>query len=109
MKDRTKIEEKLRKELERNILLPEEEKSFWLSKTSSLPEEILLNVLKSIESKNKITDEYTLEALRKDPDKKILNEFKSQISKIKRDAVIIEERTEKSGMEDDFDQILQDI
>lgn len=109
MTDRKSLEEKLKKNIKRCLLLSKEDKSFWLDHLSILPETVLENVNKLIEEKNKIMDKYLDAAFKNDPNHKYLNELKSKIKKIKEKAFAIEEGTSKEKAEMEMQKQMENL
>ena len=108
-KSRKKLEKNLRESLVRCLLLPEEEKKFWLGQVAVMPDSLLLNVFDAVETKNLIMDCYTKEALKKDPDHKFLAALDEKIKQIKKGALMLEERAEIIDMDADLKKKLKNI
>ena len=109
MKNRKKFEEKLKASLVRCLLLAEEEKFFWLGQITTLPDSLMKDVFDAVEAKNLMMDEYKKEALRHDPDHKLLIELKTKINQIKKGALQLEEKAMNPHAEADLKQQLKNI
>lgn len=94
LKKRQQQEQKLQKSLQRCLLLQETEKNFWLQQIPKLPDSMLVEIYTTVESKNFIMDSYTREALKKDPDNKLLAELEQKISQIKKESLALEENAQ---------------
>ena len=68
-----KLLQKLKWELEKCLLIEKTERDFWLKNLGDLPMETAVNVLASLESKNKQFEDYVMTVLANDTDQKYLN------------------------------------
>ncbi|HLG25763.1 MAG TPA: hypothetical protein VI588_03160 [Candidatus Gracilibacteria bacterium] len=106
---REEKEKKLKEALARCIILDPEDRDFWLSHASMLPDVVLDNVTKIIEEKNGVVDEYVMTALQNDPDHKYLTDLKMRIKKIKEKAFSMDEKKEQGKAEEDLSKLLEDL
>lgn len=95
--------------MSRCILLPEEDKKFWIDHAASLPNALLDTVIKILEQMNKQVDEYLEAALADDPNHKFLSELKEKIKRIKEKAFSMEEGEEKEDAEDILKKQLENL
>ena len=96
-------------ELQKSLLLDEEIKQFWINKADSLPKELLHNLIGVVKSKNDKIDEYIRAALANDPDHEILNELKSTIGKVKKEALGLEEKSQEINPEKQMEEQLKNL
>ena len=109
MKNRKKLEEKLRASLVRCLLLPEVEKKYWLGQIATLPDVLMKDVFDAVEAKNLMMDEYKKEALKHDPDHQLLIELETKIKQVKKGALQLEEKAMNPDAEADLEQQLKNI
>lgn len=109
MADRDKKEKLLNEEMTRCILLPEDEKTFWIENIALLPYPMLEEVLRVVQEKNATVDRYIEAVLAEDKDQKYLSELKAKIKKMKAEAFEIEEKSEEKEIEETLEQQLEDL
>lgn len=109
MSNRKQKERLLKEEIERCILLPPEEKNFWLESAETLPDPMLDEVIRVVQEKNVVVDQYVEAALAEDKDRKYLSELKAKIKKMKAEAFEIEEKNEGENVEEILEQQLDDL
>jgi hypothetical protein len=100
MANREQKEQKLREAVKRSILLSPEDKKFWIDHAAMLPNPVLDDVYKLIQSKNEVVDNYLMAALEKDKEHKYLLELKQKIQNIKQKAFEMEEEATHENAED---------
>lgn len=86
-------------EINKSILLKDEEKEFWLSKINSLPTAVLKGVYEAVKGKNELMGEYLNAAFESDPDQNYVKQLKQKIKKIKNDTLKIEEDKQSQDAE----------
>ncbi len=84
--------EKLKVQIQKCLLLAEEDKVYWLSKSPELPAVMLESLLKVFTEKNNLTDTYLQLALAKDPEHLFLNQLKDKIQKLRSSSLKMEEK-----------------
>ena len=109
MSQREKKEQLLRDEMERCILLPPDEKKFWIENAAILPNAMLDEVFRIVQEKNETVDRYIEAALAEDKDRKYLSELKAKIKKMKTEAFAMEEKSEEESVEEILEQQLEDL
>lgn len=95
--------------MSRCILLPEEDKKFWIDHAAALPSVLLDKVITVVESRNEQVDKYLEAALEDDSDHKYLSELKEKIKRMKEKAFSMEEGEEKEGAEDTLKKQLENL
>jgi hypothetical protein len=109
MKNRLKKEKDLEDNLERCLVLPGEEKKFWLARIKTLPDSILENVLKSVSAKNKIVDSYIAAAIKKNKKHDYVAELKATVVDIQQKAFDLESKSEAQASEEDLEKQIQNL
>lgn len=107
--NRKQKEKLLISEVKRSLLLTKEEKKFWTEQASSLPDQVLENTILAITTKNRVVDKYTKAALAKDKDHILLTELNAKVQMIKRKAFSFDEESQKTDVEKQLSEELQDI
>lgn len=107
--ERVQKENRLKQAIAECLILDPEDRNFWLNHISVVPEMVLENVTKILESKKKSIDVYINAALEKDPDKKYLSNLKQTILKIKEEAFNIDESSTKKTAEENLKDQLKKL
>ena len=84
-------------EVQRSLLLSDEDKQYWLGNIDKFPQTLLEYFFKIIAEKNQIVDRCINRALQDDPG--IVPELKEKVRKMKKDILALEE-TDESKPED---------
>ena len=95
--------------LKKCILLRDSEKQFWLDNALLLPTTMVQSVLKEVNEKNRIIDNYLLAALEANPNKSYAEELKSMVNNARNKAIEIEEKTSSGSVEDFLEKQIQNI
>ena len=106
---RTQKEKILLKEVALCLLMPAEEKRFWIDSAPLLPDQALDNAIRLISVKNRVVDKYTRAALAQDKDHIYLAELKAKVDKIKRRAFAIDEESQKAAIEKKLSEELKNL
>jgi hypothetical protein len=101
------LKSELRTELEKCVILPREEKEYWLSMLEKLPLQSIRNVLKIVKEKNEIVEKGLQAAA--DTEQKSLAELKSMIKKVKEGAFELEHKAEGKSAEEELDTMLKQV
>jgi|GEM_PF-1539768 len=109
MTQRELKEKRLKNAIAKCMILDDEDRDFWLSHASLLPDIVLANVTEMIEAKNAVMDDYVNAALKNDPDKKYLTTLKTRIQKIKQKAFALDESEEHSDAQTSMEEQLKDL
>jgi len=91
-------------EIEKCLLLSDEDKQFWLENSENLPRTVVDSLYKNIHDKNLMMAKYLAAAIDNDPEQKLIGELKQKIKKLKATALQIEEKEQQS----DVDAVLND-
>ncbi len=109
MNKREQKEQSLRAAVDDCILLSADDKDFWITHASILPNAVLDEVIKRITAKNTAVKNYLDAALANDPDHKYLQTLKEKIKRIKEKAYEIEENSEKANVEETIEEQLKNL
>lgn len=93
-------EKNLEAEIQKTLLMEEEEKKYWLDQIKILPDVLLDQVFNSIHKRDQIVDYYIQAGLSQDKDRKYLSELKGTIQTIKTTALKMEEESQGTNAED---------
>lgn len=106
---KTNSKKQFNQELQKSLLLDDTVKQYWLANADNLPEELLQNLYGVVKTKNDKIDEYIRVALANDPDHQILNELRTTIAKIKKDALGLEEKSQSIDPEAELEAQLKNL
>ncbi len=106
---RTQKEKLLREEIIRCLLLPQQEKEFWLGKIEHLPDVNVDRILSQFQSKNQGVDQFLNTALAQDADHRYLSELKNLLVKLKKDGFRIEENQQNQDPESFLEKNLTNL
>lgn len=95
------------REVERSFLLEEDEKKYWIAQAEKMNPVLLRLVHEKVRSKNELVDKYILAAVKDNP--ALLEELKQSINKIKKDALMIEEKASTLNADDFLKQQLENV
>jgi F0F1-type ATP synthase membrane subunit b/b' len=109
MNTRQRDETKLIALINHCILLNVEEKKGLLKLLPLFTDKKLLEAIKSIQDKNKITDQYLKAALAQDKNQNYLKQISQDIKKAKREAKKIYEKNSKSKAEQKLKEEIQNL
>jgi len=94
-------------EIRRCILMPAEERDFWIGKADSLPEIVLDDLTKRLAADNKLTDGYIAKALEADQGHECLTALKQICMTTTRDIVRDNEDAEKKAADLKMQKVLE--
>jgi hypothetical protein len=80
--------------MESCLLLDDADKQYWLENAEKIPMDVLRNVYREVQKKNKSVEKFIKTALENDPDHLYLAELKNKVAKLKRNT---KEMAEKAG------------
>jgi len=98
---------KLKTEIQRSLLLKEEDKKFWLKQGDSLPPEVIRQVYDIIRPGNARMRRYILAAIKNDPS--LLTMLKEKINQIKKNALKAAEKEQQPDAEETLERELRGI
>jgi len=96
-------------ELQRCLLLNDEDKGYFLENAKFIPEGMLKLMYELVHTKNALVEKYIRLALAEDKDHLYLSELKAKIRKLKMQSKKIMEEGEQSGVESELLKKLSEI
>lgn len=87
-------------EVQKSLLLEDEDKKYWLENAQNLLPEVLESVYNVVKNKNDLMDSYINAALADDPDHEILRELKLKIKTIESGSQKIAEEEQQLNAEE---------
>lgn len=103
------LRQQLQDELQKTLLLEDEDRAYWLENLTSLPQPIIENLLTSLLPKNQLVDSYIQIALSQDKNQEHLKALKSQVRQIKQQAYNIEEKSQTPTQQKSEEDLLKQL
>ena len=103
------LRQKLQQELERSLLLEEEDRAYWLENLAALPIQVVENLLKTLTPKNQLVNTYINAALAQDKDQEHLKELKAKVKRIIQQAYQVEETADTKSEQKNEADLLQQL
>lgn len=105
----TELKKQLLKEIERSILIEDEDKKYWLEQVETLPIDSIERLLGYIKPKNDKVDEYIDTALAQDKNQEHLKQLKRDVAQIKKTYFKAEEGGQKQQEEEKGEELLKQL
>jgi len=96
-------------ELQKNLLLPQEEKDFWIKEIPNLPETVIKLIAEQIQSSNLQIDQFISLALADDTAHEFLNELKSTVQKTAKNINSAKEEEEAKLAEEKIQKQIENL
>jgi hypothetical protein len=112
MPDQNRLEElkmQLKNELERSILVDQEDRDFWLAQLPTLNLVTVQHLLDTLTPSNAIVDSYVDTALAQDENQEHLIALKAKFANIKKEALRIEEKSQNKGESAEEEKLLEEL
>jgi hypothetical protein len=103
------LKKQLKSELERSILIDEEDRKLWLSNLDTLPLPIVRNLLKTLVPGNAQVDSYIETALARDQNQEHLLALRKQVAAIKKQAFKLEEKGTVKSEKEQGEELLKKL
>ncbi len=103
----TDLVPKFKNQVQKSLLLTDEDKQYWLQNADKLPGEVVEQVYGIIKTDEELVQSYIQTAMRDDP--KLLTELKTKINKIKKGMMATAEQEQQPKAEEELEEKLKQV